>query len=530
MGNCLGNCVGGSKKPIKKEPAVPVTMTLPEAKPVSAVSVTTAQPEAAHITIPEPSLTANQDAMLSPLRTASPAATRRSVPESVFPADMPKGHVVENGDIATWSLVVRDGTYFAVSAAHCALLFGGSADRTFVPLPQSVLRCGVVSVRFLVSPSSPTEFTANLIKCEYDFVAVELKEKPAAMEIKGIPSSNVVPEAATWPESVLSRTNTIGCSVIGVTNAFPVKGVSGSFCLTYDGNPCFVRAVDADGTTLTWKVSPTDYLRLEPHATPAEEAASETATAQVFAKDLPGCDYDNIVKLSREYSCGRGEVVGVLLNVATLHRPDRTMLEAIQNGWVGPADVANSEARWLLQVLLDTPRVDFQLEALDGLSRIGPAVGSTGVLLICHFANRGSDLHWRKNGLDPAAAARAFEVLPQLVTQGCSGDTGSCKVVLETARKALSRGSCWDVQTAATAAIQKISDAVHGISASSMDPLDPSNACDPCPSCGKNGHLEAACPQRRAAQAIQRVNAWDRRNCFRCNKPGHWSATCTGHL
>jgi hypothetical protein len=284
-----------------------------------------------------------------------------------------------------------------------------------------------------------------------------------------------------------------------------------------------LRAVDADGTTLTWKVSPTDYLRLKPHATPAEEAASETATAQVLAKKLPGCDYDNIVKLNREYSCGRGEVVGVLLNVATLHRPDRTLLEAIQNGWVGPADVANSEARWLLQVLLDSPRVDFQLEALDGLSRIGPAaVGSTGVHLICHFANRGSDLQRRSGGLDPAAAARAFEVLPQLVTEGCSGDTGCRKVVLETARKALSRGSCWDVQTAATAAIQKISDSARGISTSHVDPLHPKKACDPCRSCGKNGHLEAACPWR-VAQVVQKVSTWDRSNC-------HWSATCTEPL
>jgi hypothetical protein len=496
----------------------------------------------------------------------------------VFPADNSKEYVAVDGGLATWSLVVHNGTYFAVSAAQCALLLGGSADRTFVPLPQSVLRCGVVSVRFLASPSSPTEFAAASIKHEYDFVAVELKEKPTAREIEGIPSAGVIPEPATWPESALPRSNTIGCSVIGLTNAFPVKGVSGSFCLTYDGNPCFVfhdamcekgnggallyrpdaitasplfmhiaghvsasklcygfamefpiavptvhftplRAVDVEGTTLTWKVPPTDYLRLKPHPVPAEEAASETATAQVFAKDLPGCDYDNIVKLSREYSCGRGEVVGVLLNVATLHRPDRTMLEAIQNGWVGPADVANSEARKLLQVLLGTRRVDRQLEALDGLSRIGPAVGSTGVHLICHFVDERSG-----GDVDPAIIMRALEVLPQLVTEGCS-DGGSCEVALETARKALSRGSCRDMRAAATAVIQKISDSVHGI-----DPLDLNNACDPCRSCGGNDHLEVACPQRGAALALHKISTWDRRNCFRCNKPGHWSATCTEPL
>jgi hypothetical protein len=216
---------------------------------------------------------------------------------------------------------------------------------------------------------------------------------------------------------------------------------------------------------------------------------------------MSDCDYDNVVKLSREYSCGRGEVVGVLLNVATLHRPHRTKREAIQNGWVGPVDVANPEARELLQTLMNADRVDCQLTALGGLSRLGPTVGSTGVHLICHFVDRICHLVDREGsggGADPATAVRALEVLPQLVTAGCI-DSGSCEVVLEAARNALSRGNCESLRAAATAAIQKISDSVHDISASGTDAL----------------------------QAIQKVSTWDRSNCFRCNKPGHWSAACT---
>jgi hypothetical protein len=177
--------------------------------------------------------------------------------------------------------------------------------------------------------------------------------------------------------------------------------------------------------------------------------------------------------------------------VATLYRPHRTKREAIESGWVGPADVAHPEARELLQTLMNADHIDCQFAALDGLSRIGLAVGSTGVHLICHRVDReGSG-----GGCDPATAVRALEVLPQLVTEGCS-DSGSCEVALEAARNALSRGRCESVRAAATVAIQKISDSVHGISASPF-------------------------------QVVQKVSAWDRNSCFRCNKPGHWSATCT---
>jgi hypothetical protein len=91
-----------------------------------------------------------------------------------------------------------------------------------------------------------------------------------------------------------------------------------------------IRAVDADVTPLTWVVSPTDKL--------GEDSDAGTVTAQVSSKQLPGCDHDNVVKLNREYFCGRGEVIGVLLNFATLYRPHRTKREAIQNGRVGSAD------------------------------------------------------------------------------------------------------------------------------------------------------------------------------------------------
>jgi hypothetical protein len=145
--------------------------------------------------------------------------------------DIYKGQVAVDGGLGTWSLVVRDGTYFAVSAAHCALLFGGSTDRTFVPLPQSVLRCGVVSVCFLASPSWRSEFGATSIKREYDFVAVELKEKPVAR----------VAVEATWPVTPLLRGSITGCSVVGLTNSFPVSGVNAKYCTTDDGNDCVFR-------------------------------------------------------------------------------------------------------------------------------------------------------------------------------------------------------------------------------------------------------------------------------------------------
>jgi hypothetical protein len=282
-----------------------------------------------------------------------------------------------------------------------------------------------------------------------------------------------------------------------------------------------IRAAEAHGTALTWVVQPDESLRLNRDRRPeAEQALAEIVTAQVSWRRLPDCQHDNIVSLSRQYSCGRGEVVGVLLNVATPYRPHRTKLDAIDNGWVGPADVAKPEARDLLQALLGTDRVDHQLAALDGLCRIGPAVGSTGVHLICHLVDQK-----RSGGVDPATVVRALEVLPQLVTRGCS-DNGSCEVVLGTAHNALSRGSCWVVRAAATAAIQTISGWVHGNGALCPEPLNPSDACGPCHSCGNEGdHLETMCPQRRAAEA--KVGTWDRKNCFRCNKPGHWSAACT---
>jgi hypothetical protein len=65
-----------------------------------------------------------------------------------------------------------------------------------------------------------------------------------------------------------------------------------------------LRAVDADGATLTWEVPPTDNLRFARLTGELPDAI--TVTAQVLPKQLPGCDYDNVVKLSRDYSCGRG--------------------------------------------------------------------------------------------------------------------------------------------------------------------------------------------------------------------------------
>jgi hypothetical protein len=155
----------------------------------------------------------------------------------VFPADTPEEFVTDH--LATWSLVVRDGTYFAVSAAHCALLLGGSADYTFVPLPLTVLRCGVVSVRFFVSPASKNEFSVNSIKRQCNFVAVELREAP-------IPA--VVLEAVTWPTTLLPSENIAGCSVVGLTSTHTVSGSNAVPCPTNDGNDCVKFYSTHEGT------------------------------------------------------------------------------------------------------------------------------------------------------------------------------------------------------------------------------------------------------------------------------------------
>jgi hypothetical protein len=351
-----------------------------------------------------------------------------------------------------------------------------------------------------------------------------------------------VEKAATWPEEKLSSEQITGCSVVGLSNAHPVSGVNGARhpeddCVVFyntiseGGNsgtllyrsdavtvtPCFMHlagdgnavkrgyaielpiaaaltaqfkpmAVGA-GHSLTWIVRSTESLRLKLNGEePKDKDETLTVTAQVLRHELPGCAHGNIVKLSRDYSCGRGEVLGVLLDVPTLYRPHRSTLEEIQKGWVGPADVVKSEARELLQELFATNRVDCQIAALDGLSRIGPAVGSTGVHLVCHVINQE-----RSGGVDAATAVRALEVLPQLVTGGCA-DSGSREVALETARNACSRGS-W-VQAAAAAAIHKISGAIsdRNVRASCLKPLDANNADDASRSGGKKGHLDAARP------------------------------------
>jgi hypothetical protein len=487
MGNCLGKCSGNSKKEKKQEPTLTEVVAMLQAM--------------------RQDLDAKQDTMLALLRTSVPAYAIRDVPRCVFPADTSKENVAVNGDLATWSLVEHadaDGsdnktlqsTYFAVSAAHCALLFGDSADYTFMPLPRSVLRCGVVSVRFVVSPKT---FERTSIQRRYDFVAVELKQRPNVA---------VVPEAAIWPETALCQGSITGCSVVGRTNTHSVTAVnctpvdehwcafsettseggsSGALLFRSDAvtaTPALMHiagagkvvkrdsaiifpivmpmvqfapmGVDALGTTLTWKVPSTESLRVEPHPDENERAKEEetgNVTIQVLPLAVPDCDDANIVKLDRACACGYGELIGVLLDFTTPYRPYRVKKDEIQAGWVGPANVAKPEARALLEALMGTNRVDRQLAALDGLSRIGPVVGSTGVHLVCHVIDQAQA---GSGSVDPATAVRALEVLPQLVTGECN-DSASCEVALETARNACSRGT-WNVREAATAAIQKISD------------------------------------------------------------------------
>jgi hypothetical protein len=306
---------------------------------------------------------------------ALPDALSSYVRRSVFPADVSKELVTVHGDRATWSLVVRDGTYFAVSAARCALMFGDSAGCTFVPLPLSVLRCGVVCVRFIEPPSSKDHFAADHIKRRCDFVAVQLK---------GPPPADVVPAAATWPKAALSPGEISGCSVVGLTNAHPVSAVNGMRCPTDDNDDCVMfcnavceggnsgallyRSVDVGATDspldvagtpafmhitgddnavkrsyaiqfptalpatlfeplpvandekleLRWNVPETDILPLEK---PQQQAAPGTETAMVLRKECLG--HDNVVTLSRKYARG-GDVVGVLLGFETRHRTHRT--------------------------------------------------------------------------------------------------------------------------------------------------------------------------------------------------------------
>jgi hypothetical protein len=81
---------------------------------------------------------------------------------------------VVDGATATWTFVSRNGRFYALGCAHCALYYGTrGGDLSFVSLPKSVVDCEPVQIGFL----DPATFR-NPLPTWQDFVAIEVKGPP----------------------------------------------------------------------------------------------------------------------------------------------------------------------------------------------------------------------------------------------------------------------------------------------------------------------------------------------------------------
>ena len=149
--------------------------------------------------------------MLDLLIGSTPAAFEDFATPFVAPSANPSQDQID-GTSATYTFVEREGSYFAIGAAHCAFYFPKHFDNDlcFVQLPESVLQCGVEAVyrsRNLSAASTPEQHWQN------DFVVVELKSKPQDRD------------GAPWPPSFAADAGDLG-PAFGWSSSGPVTGTN----------------------------------------------------------------------------------------------------------------------------------------------------------------------------------------------------------------------------------------------------------------------------------------------------------------
>ena len=168
-------------------------------------------------------------------RAVSPAQALSRVKRTLVPmSKQAAGSAIRQGASATWTFVVRpDGRLFAIGCAHTAFYYNTvSRVRSFVSLPLRVVQSGVENVyvhRELLTCMNP-------LKTGFDFVAVEIKQLPAAM------TKAVMP---VWKDTHPIRGKLTGI-VAGYSHSCTVLGES-LWRVDVDGSPSEWTFVESQG-------------------------------------------------------------------------------------------------------------------------------------------------------------------------------------------------------------------------------------------------------------------------------------------